>query len=221
MVTISGQQSDDHRENEPRCSSNPRVKCWTRTTIRIIYDRIKGGPAVFKQARRLLYFSVLVLSALCVLVAEKPAQNRGAAALHIRPEHKRAVELWLTESPNLRVATIADCLNKGGLAATRKQFGRNYHPYYIVGDFNGDRKQDFAIALIRDNKRETPFAIAIFNGPLGKNSVPAYFSEEWDLSDGGLFVGGGGILAGPFESDNCVLLRPRGRKYVAEDCLEG
>lgn len=69
-------------------------------------------------------------------------------------------------------------------------------------------------ASLVDRKSKEPFAIAIFNGPVGKNSVPAYFAEGWDLGDGGLFVGEGGVIAGPFESDNCVILRPRGKKYV-------
>jgi hypothetical protein len=116
--------------------------------------------------------------------------------------------------------TIADNSNKEGLAITRKERGKGYHPYYAVGDFNGDRKQDFAIALISNRKRKEPFAIAIFNGPVSKNSVPAYFAEGWDLSDGGLFGDKAGVMAGPFESDNCVILRKRGKKYVMKDCLE-
>ena len=155
---------------------------------------------------------------LCGITAAVRAQP---GASHLQPQHREAVKQWLDSSKlALRVATVEDCSNKEGLAITLKERGKTYHPYYAVGDFNGDRKQDFAIALIRDRKRKEPFAIAVFNGPLGKNSVPTYFSEGWDLSDGGLFEGGGGVIVGPFESDNCVILRPRRKKYVIKDCLE-
>jgi hypothetical protein len=162
---------------------------------------------------------VLTAVILCSLIEGVNAQQ-GSSASHLRPQHKAAVEQWLlSRKLALRVATLADCSNEEGLANTRKERGKNYHSYYAVGDFNGDRKQDFAVALIRDGKRNEQFAIAIFNGPFGRNSVPAYFVEGWDLGDGGLFIGGGDVIAGPFESDNCVILRPRGKKYVIKDCL--
>ncbi len=162
---------------------------------------------------------VLTAAVLCGMTQAVNAQQ-GDAGSHLRPQHKAAVEQWLLgRKLALRVATVADCSNTQGLANTRKERGKDYHPYYAVGDFNGDRKQDFAIALIRDRKSTEAFAIAIFNGPVGKSSVPAYFAEGWDLSDGGLFIGRGGVMAGLFESDNCVILRPRGKKYAIKDCL--
>lgn len=165
--------------------------------------------------KRLLLVAVI----LCGITGAVTAQTVDLVS-HLRPQHKVAVEQWLSSRKfALRVATVADCSNKEGLAATREQRGKGYHPYYAVGDFNGDRKEDFAIALVNPGKSKEQFAIAIFNGPVGKNSVPAYFSEGWDLDDGGLFKGGGGVMAGPFESDNCVILRPRGKKYVIKDCL--
>lgn len=170
---------------------------------------------------------VLPVVVLCGMTGALKAQQRDQrsqtdGASHLRPQHREAVEQWLASRKlALRVATVADCSNKEGLAITRKERGKGYHPYYAVGDFNGDRKEDFAIALVNPRKRKERFAVAIFNGPLGKQSTPAYFQEGWDLSDGGLFDGGGGVMAGPFESDNCVILRRRGKRYVVKDCLEG
>ncbi len=56
--------------------------------------------------------------------------------------------------------------------------------------------------------------------PVVPHSVPAYFEEGWDLSDGGISGDKTGVMVGPFESDNCVILRKRGKKYVMKDCLE-
>ncbi len=172
-------------------------------------------------------WGVLAVVVLCGMTEAVKAQQRSQrdqsdGASHLQPQHREAVEQWLASRKlALRVATVADCSNKEGLAITRKERGKGYHPYYAVGDFNGDRREDFAIALVNKSKRKNKFAVAIFNGRVSKDSVPAFFEEGWDLSDGGLFDGGGGVMAGPFESDNCVILRPRGKRYVVKDCLEG
>ncbi|MBA3632919.1 MAG: hypothetical protein H0W58_08955 [Acidobacteria bacterium] len=164
---------------------------------------------------------LLVVLLMCGITGAVKAQQKDVAS-HLSLEHREVVQQWLASSKlALRVATIADNSNKEGLAITRKERGKGYHPYYAVGDFNGDRKQDFAIALINERKRKAPFAIAIFNGPISKNSLPAYFEEGWDLSDGGLMGDKTGIMAGVFESDDCVIFRKSGKKYVVKDCLEG
>lgn len=163
---------------------------------------------------------LLVVLLICGAAETGKAQT-GIGASHLRQQHKSAVERWLSgRKPTLRVATLSDNTNKIGLAATREQNGKSYHPYYVVGDFNGDRKEDFAVVLINPSKRKGRFAVAIFNGPITRQSVPAYFEENWDLADGGLFEAEKGVVVGPFESDNCVILRPRGRRYVMVDCLE-
>ncbi len=115
-------------------------------------------------------------------------------------------------------------MNEDGLAAMRKEKGRNCHPYYAVGDFNGDGKEDFAVALINKHKRKSKFAIAVFNGPVGSKSAPSFLDEQWDLSDGGFWVGsvrkGNRLIAGTFQSDDCFVLQPRRRGYVWKDCLD-
>jgi len=39
----------------------------------------------------------------------------------------------------------------------RKEKGRNYHPYYAVGDFNGDGREDFARRPHHKKKRRWKF----------------------------------------------------------------
>lgn len=176
---------------------------------------------MYQQACQKMCSTIIVLLVLFVLFGTVMSQKKDIAAAHLRAPHLEVVEEWLARKQNLRLATVADCLNKDGLAATRKQFGKSYHPYYTVGDFNRDKREDFAVALIDKRKKKNNFAVAVFNGSVGKISAPAFFEEGWDLSDGGLSDGGSGVIAGTFESDNCVILRPRGKKYVVADCLEG
>ena len=106
----------------------------------------------------------------------------------------------------------------------RKGKGRKYQPYYAVGDFNGDGQEDFAVSLINSKKRRWKFAVAVFNGPFGTISAPSFLDEQSDLSDGGFWVGsmgkGNRLIAGTFESDNCIILQPRRNSYVWKNCLE-
>src|SRR4051812_40201444 len=125
---------------------------------------------------RLLFF----ISLLCGIAGVIAAQPRAASS-HLRPQHRAVVERWLSgRKLALRVATLADCTNKEGLAITRRERGKAYHPYYAVGDFNGDREEDFAIALVDPRKQKLRFAVAIFNGPVAGQSSPAYFETNWD-----------------------------------------
>ena len=170
-------------------------------------------------------FSTLLRYASLLLAVTGPLPIFGQSESYLRPEHKVIVEEWLKLRPDLRLATDADNINKDGLAATRKERGKNYHPYYAVGDFNGDGKEDFAVAFVKKKKSNWPFVFAIFNAPLTKGSKPSY-STDADLADGGIMYSAKGsarqgrLLFGTFESDNCVIVRPRGRSYVTRNCLD-
>jgi hypothetical protein len=172
----------------------------------------------------ILFLFCLVNSGFVGFTLVSPLSQRQTAS-HVRPQHKEVAEQWLTSSArraNLRIASEKDCLNKSGLAATRKERGRNYHPYYAVGDFNRDGREDFAIAFVNDGRRQGKFSFAIFNGPFSNSSVPAYIDENVDLSEMGFGYGGRGsdLLLGEFQSDYCVILKPRGKTYRGKPCLE-
>lgn len=152
--------------------------------------------------------------------ATKAAQLDKVA--YLRNEHQAVLALWLKTKPALRLATENDCANKEGLAATRQENGQNYQPYYVVGDFNRDGKDDFAVALIDNGRRSRKFAIAIFNGPFngGRSAAPNFFTAGTDLSMGGLvLLSGNRLVAGVFQSDDCVRLRPAGKTYSMKACL--
>lgn len=167
----------------------------------------------------------MAMAAALLIVLCLPIQISAQSTLDLRPAHKAIVERWLKLRPDLRLATDADNKNKEGLAGTRQDRGKNYRPYYAVGDFNGDRKEDFAIAFLRKKKSEWPFVFAIFNGPLARATKPTFIADT-DLADGGIFFnpqnrpGQFRLAYGTFESDDCVVLVPRGRTYVAHPCLD-
>lgn len=169
----------------------------------------------------------LVTMTLFLLLTALPTLVRGQrdSASHLRAEHRVVVEEWFKLRSDLRLALIADNANSEGLAATRKERGRNYHPYYAVGDFNGDGREDFAVALVKKKRSEWPFLFAIFNGPSAKATKPSFIIDA-DLRDGGIMYNpqararDGRLLFGTFQSDNCVIVRPRGRTYLTRACLD-
>ena len=162
----------------------------------------------------------LCISFLVATATVQAAQLESAS--YLRAQHRAVLQQWLSSKPTLRLATEQDCVNKEGLTATRQENGQNYQPYYAVGDFNRDGQEDFAVVLINQGKRSRRFAIAIFNGPFNarRSSLPNFFTEGVDLSQGGLVVlSGNRLVAGVFQSDDCVMLRPSGRTYVMKNCL--
>lgn len=171
--------------------------------------------------RRIVLISCcLAVAMFCIAV--KPAWSQISSTAHLRAPHRAIVERWLQRKPALRLATEKDCKNKEGLEASRQEYGRDYQPYYAVGDFNHDGQHDFAVALINQQKPSPRFAIAIFNGPFSQKgtNLPAFFTEGIDLVEGGLVVlSGNRLVAGVFQTDNCVVLPPRGRSYVMKNCL--
>ena len=147
----------------------------------------------------------------------------------VKPLHRRAIEAWIETNPSFRIAgegDCGDCIEQ--VQSIRKGMGGawkaipNYHPYYQVGDFNGDGQQDFAIAVVSSSKSPKRFKILVFNGPFTDSATkaPAFASEPKDLSFQGMFFGPPRpkpyrLVVGPFESEG-MLLVPKGPSYLWE-----
>ncbi len=118
------------------------------------------------------------------------AQN---AVLDLKPEHAAALEVYLAENKT-RSFRKESILNDEYLASMRdnREFGKTFKPNYAVGDFNGDKIEDFAMILNRSGKPEWPtedknritehtpdypLTIVIFNG-LGNGKFRLAFAED-------------------------------------------
>src|SRR5256885_3255328 len=170
-----------------------------------------------RSAGGLLLFLTLIVSA--------RAQTKELPS-YISPQHQMILQQWLKREPDLRVATDADCGRcADDIANQRRLSGADYHPYYIVGDFNGDGKQDFAIALIEmeseaEGRGVQKFVVAVFNAPFNSRKIsPTFFKDNLNLRDGGLFFRRNHpdrLFIGLFSSDDRLTLIPHGQKYIAQ-----
>ncbi len=145
---------------------------------------------------------------------------------YLAPVHKEIVMKWLGARHDWSLATDDHCscdldIKKHRSGAFGWKPNPNYHPYYAVGDFNGDRKTDFAVALMKDSKKGPSFAIAVFNGPLDKsNATPAFLREGLNLLRQGFFFGPPTskpyrLMYGPLTASCARSLEPRGTTYSA------
>jgi len=138
----------------------------------------------------------------------------------INPAHRQVLRGFLRTRPDLRVATYADAENKRTLEFLNEGYGENKSPYYAVGDFNNDGREDFAVAFV-NTRRPKDFAVAVFHGPFrGRRSVaPAYYNEKEFGTDAFLFASTAErphtLSVGISGGDMTTMLKPRrrGRGY--------
>jgi len=194
----------------------------------------------------------LTLLFVCALTTH--AQERDDLPTYMNAQHRAVLQRWLKRERNLRAkrdeekerkekrkeekeeeksavalraALDEDCGQcADDIASERKGRGSDYHPYYAVGDFNGDGKQDFAVAVIEqkvEGEMLTPkFIVAVFNGPFSRSATqPAFVRDGLNLRDGGLFFGppkiqSNRLFIGLFINDQGLTLIPKGRKYIAQ-----
>jgi len=120
------------------------------------------------------------------------------AGYELRPAEQAAVDAFLKQHPDLRVARDSDhrAADDDGVAGL---YGV-YHPYFVRGDDNDDGILDFVLAFVRrDSDRDTPwFSIVVFAGrPDGTFAPGAFLEREISLADGDLTVDRDAIVVTP------------------------
>jgi hypothetical protein len=148
----------------------------------------------------------------------------------LRPAHASALQQFLSKHPNLDFLSETDC-DREVLKDMRKHFGARFMPYYRVGDFNHDRRQDFALVLLKDvaPKEESGLAdshrfqyevvIVVFNGTRTGRYEPIFVRNTTAPLVCFLAMSQekrGKLYFGIYETDAGFVMSPAGRGYIAE-----
>ena len=154
--------------------------------------------------------------------ANKPAVNapvkevsavKETAFAHLKPEHAAALKAWMTQRRMWEPAQETDYKKELLEYAKQDKDRKNYHPYYAVGDFSGDGKEDFGVGLV-DSKTRKKLAFAVFNHPFASGKS-AFFTDRTDRDDI-VSEDEGYVYIGADYSDNGYRLEPIGDKYKVQ-----
>ena len=136
-------------------------------------------------------------------------------------QQRNVLQSWLSKHPSFRLATDADCQCADDIERMRNGSDgapvRDYHPYQVNADFNGDGRDDFAAVVVEDGKADS-FMLLVFNGPLASSAPASFVKSLGRMAGDGLFFyprRNARLVVGRFESEG-VLLEPRGKSYTLD-----
>jgi hypothetical protein len=171
----------------------------------------KGGLVLNMRSGFMLLTLLLSMSFICqASVPDTPE--------YVTASDQSTLTAWLASHPEYSIASDRNCNCETDIQSIRKGSGGvwkpnpRYHPYYVRGDFNGDKKTDFAVILINTKENGKRY-LAIFNGPYKAGSNPVYLSPE----EGALFYGPPRpkpyrLIVGDFGTEGASL-EPKGNGY--------
>lgn len=141
--------------------------------------------------------------------ARVPAAHLEPGAYPFQPAEKVAVEAFLGQHTDLRLATDADRQRTRDADDIRHLYGV-YHPFFVRGDLNDDGILDFVLAFVRrDSDRGSPwFSVVVFIGR-SDSSSPAFQSgvfieRDVTLARGDLSIDRDAVLITPDLADEAV-----------------
>lgn len=171
-----------------------------------------------------IIFTVLLL---LLLPTGSTAQKTVSQLL---PAHASALQQFLSIHPDLDFLSENGC-DRDTLRDMRKNFGARFMPYYRVGDFNHDGRQDFAMILMKDTPpKEDPgladthrlqyeVTVVVFNGLRGGRFKAVFVKNTTAPLVCFLAVSQekrSKLYFGIYETDTGFIMTPAGQGYIAE-----
>lgn len=142
--------------------------------------------------------------------ARAPAAHGESGAYPLMAAEKAAVDEFLRQHTDLRLATDSDRQGSGSADAGVRRLYGVYHPFFVRGDINDDGILDFVLAFVRrESSRDTPwFSVVVFTGS-GDQAGPAFHSgafleRDITLALGDLSIDRDAVLITPDLADEAV-----------------
>jgi hypothetical protein len=188
--------------------------------IRFFKTRKDVAAAIFCAAAVLACHKAGTSSVVAVPAASSPQNTERSArvpAAHVNPgayrfksAEKIAVENFLRQHTDLRLATDTDRQRSQDEDSDVRRLYGVYHPFFVRGDLNDDGTLDFILAFVRrDSGRDSPwFSVVVFVGR-ADSAGPAFHSgafieRDVTLARGDLSIDRDAVLITPDLADEAV-----------------
>ncbi len=169
---------------------------------------------------------------------QAPSFAQSVVLDFVHSEDRSVLARWLSANPEWRLATDRDCWFwnwnanprtktdcREGLDRIRTTESKDYQPYYLSADLNGDGTRDIAVFMVSRTDPDRG-QIVIFNGPAAssRSTVPAFtldnshpYAKSWAF---GYFAFHYGpprprpyrLLVGEWEAERAII-EPDGKGY--------
>lgn len=168
---------------------------------------------------------LMMKSVLLVFLAMTVSAQQSVSDL--APAHAAALERYMSANKELTFRQTHN-LSDEYLKSVREWMGKGFKPNYAVGDFNRDKRTDFAVLLYRkgepvtndgieseEHQTDYPLRLVVFNG-LRTGFRVAYTTDL--MGPPAAFIAfDKKLYYGIFETDaDTFLLSPAGRGYIVE-----
>ena len=152
--------------------------------------------------------SRIFLALTLIFISQRVPADTSEFPGFIAAKYGEAVHVWINAHPEYRLALDEDCQCEDDIGSPAD---RQIHPYFAMGDFDGDGMSDFAIVALPKRTGLKILVVVFFGSNAGfgddVSEIPLPFP---DVSVAGLFVGKSNekgkrqhaVLGfGPFESE--------------------
>ena len=153
-----------------------------------------------------------IAAVLIVVVTSFSISHAQRSVSELDPSHAAALKTYLASHKNVSFRPES-ILDDEYLTSVRDQMGKTFKPNYAVGDFNKDRRKDFAVLLKRTGKRvssgatsvehewDYPLRLVVFNNT-ARGFAPVFTQDLMGPLPALISFNGGTLNYGVWETDS-------------------
>lgn len=167
------------------------------------------------------------IAALIIVILGSISLSAQVSVEELPTEHPAAVADYLLANKDVRFRP-QHRFSPDYLKFITEELGKGFKMSYAVGDFNGDKVEDFAMLLLRDGEPEAtgatseehsmelPLRLVVFNGEPGGKFRVAFTYDLMGPHAAHIRFADTRLNYGVFETDDTFYLVPEGKSYRPE-----